>query len=137
MASASIELPASIETSSNLMELATTSKDMPSFSEESLVSEVPKEGTFVLAKFSSTRGKKTYKYVCRVQEVSDTKIVVTGLKSYKRKNTFRIIEDDISIIDFEDIVTYLPQPENLDAELFKFLYNIDVYEVQFLSFLYK
>lgn len=64
-----------------------------------------------------------------VHDILDDKIVVTGLKSYKRKNTFRIIKDDISIIDLKDIVTYLPQPERLDGELFKFLNNIDVYEV--------
>ncbi|CAK1586831.1 unnamed protein product [Parnassius mnemosyne] len=119
----------STEMASVSKEIVTTFKAMPSYLEEPQVPKFPEEGTFVLAKFSSARGKKTYKYVCRVQDISDDKIVVTGLKSYKQKNTFRIIKNDISIIDLKDIVTYLPQPERLDGELFKFLNNIDVYEV--------
>lgn len=72
----------------------------------------PKEGQFILAKFYSTKGKKTYKYVCQVEDVSDEKIVVLGLKSKKKQNTvFNIVENDISIIEYKDIVQLLPNPQ--------------------------
>ncbi|CAB3255555.1 unnamed protein product [Arctia plantaginis] len=88
---------------------------------------VPKEGDFVLAKFSSALGKKTYKYVCLIEDITGEKAVVKGLKSYKQKNTFKLIKNDVSIIDFTDIITVLPQPDCV-GELYKFSENINVIE---------
>lgn len=127
------EMPTtSTETVATPHELSITLKEacmQHSFAEEANGQTILKEGDFVLAKFSSARGKKTYKYVCLIHNVSDDKIVVKGLKSYKQKDTFRIIEDDISIIDSTDVIANLPQPECLDGVLYKFQNKIEVVEL--------
>lgn len=109
-------------------------KDLPSTSKESLEDvktvAVPKEGTFILVQFSSNKGKKTYKYVCLTEEICDGKIVVQGLKSYKKnKNVFRIVKRDISIIDLTQIISNLPTPEFEEKEnVFVFPSDIAVNE---------
>lgn len=88
---------------------------------------MPKEGDFILAKFSSSLGKKTYKYVCLIEDIAGKKAVVKGMKSYKQKNTFKFIKNDVSIIDMTDIIILLPQPDSV-GELYTFPENINVIE---------
>lgn len=89
----------------------------------------PQIGSYVLAKFQSTKGKKTYKYVCVIEDVSENKIVVKGLKSVKKDKTkFRVVEDDISIIDETDIIMYLPQPE-FRRNIYVFPADINILEL--------
>ncbi|CAH0399622.1 unnamed protein product [Chilo suppressalis] len=91
--------------------------------------EGPEVGNFILAKFQSTKGKKTYKYVCMIEDVSENKIVVKGLKSVKKdKKKFRVVEDDISIIEETDVIMYLPQPE-LERSVYVFPSDINVVEL--------
>ncbi|XP_045765788.1 uncharacterized protein LOC123867662 [Maniola jurtina] len=74
-------------------------------------SPCPETGKFVLAKFTSKKGKRHYQYVCMIEDISEEKIVVLGFKSHKRNKTvFRAVNDDVSIIEKSDIITYLPQP---------------------------
>lgn len=70
-----------------------------------------KEGRFVLVKFPTAKGKRDYQYVCMIEGVNNEKIVVKGFKSFKKnKKNFRIVQNDISIIDKIQIVSYLPTP---------------------------
>lgn len=101
-------------------------EDVPSTSKDEFVF-TPKEGDFILAKFCSALGKKTYKYVCLIEDISENKAVVRGMKSYKQKNTFKFIKNDVSIIDFTDVIKVLPQPD-CAGDLNMFLENIDVFE---------
>ncbi|KAJ2937643.1 hypothetical protein O0L34_g19317 [Tuta absoluta] len=90
----------------------------------------PRKGNFILAKFSSTKGKRTYKYVCIVDDVVEKKIVVLGLKSKdKTKTIFRIVKNDYSIIDNEDIIDYLPTPKQMANNDFVFPCKIEVSEL--------
>ncbi|KAJ2937287.1 hypothetical protein O0L34_g19527 [Tuta absoluta] len=60
---------------------------------------------FILAKFNLTKGKKTYHYLCSIEEVSEDKLVVQGYKSQKKsKLIFRVVPDDLSIIEETDII---------------------------------
>ncbi|KAJ2945181.1 hypothetical protein O0L34_g9251 [Tuta absoluta] len=89
----------------------------------------PQIGKFILAKFQSTKVNKTYQYVCLIEDVTKNKIVVKGLKSVKKdKKKFRIVEDDVSIIGEEDIITYLPQPE-FKQNIYVFPTDINVVEL--------
>lgn len=80
-------------------------------------------GRFVLAKFWSRRGKKTYRYVCRIIDLDP--LVVVGFKSLGNKKEFRLVRDDISEIEASDILAYLPKPrplanQDIDVECVKF-----------------
>lgn len=67
-------------------------------------------GQYILAKFCSTKGKKSYKYVCKVIELAP-QIVVMGMKSIRKsKKQFKFIVDDISEINQDDILELLPNP---------------------------
>lgn len=71
---------------------------------------------YILARFSSRRGKKTYKYVCKIIEVGP-EITVIGLKSVRNnKRKFKIIADDISEIKDSDIIKILPDPLEVDED---------------------
>lgn len=88
----------------------------------------PREGNFIVGKFRSSKGKRTYKYVCLIDEVADEKIVVLGLKSKgKTKTVFRIV--DYSIIDNQDIIEYLPNPKQLNIKDYVFPCNVEVIEL--------
>lgn len=67
-------------------------------------------GQYILGRFVSERGKKTYKYMCKIIEV-DPEIVVMGMKSIgKNKRKFKIIPHDVSEIKTEDIIEVHPTP---------------------------
>lgn len=89
--------------------------------------ELPKVGNFVLVKFYTKQSKKIYRYVCLIEDIYGDSIVVKGLKSKKSKNIFRIVQDDISIIDFKDIIEYLPHPRK-ENDNYIFRRAIDVNE---------
>lgn len=75
---------------------------------EDCVEEV---GKYILANFYTKKGKRSYRYVCLIQEVDKfkKKLVVQGFKSLKGdKKKFKLVENDISIISKEDIVMFLP-----------------------------
>lgn len=89
----------------------------------------PEIGQFVLAKFSSKKGKKTYYYVCSIEDICEHKLVVQGYKSLKKsKIIFREVPNDISIIDENDIITYLPIPTS-DGKCCKFPAEVMVKEM--------
>lgn len=69
-----------------------------------------KIGNFILAKLPSTLGKKTLQYVCMIEDIMDDKVVVLVFKS-KSKTDFLAIENDISFIEENDIIMFLPQPK--------------------------
>uniref|UniRef100_A0A6P7F379 Uncharacterized protein LOC114324648 n=1 Tax=Diabrotica virgifera virgifera TaxID=50390 RepID=A0A6P7F379_DIAVI len=80
-------------------------------------SEVDKvqAGRYILAKFLSQRGKKTYIYVCKILEV-EPEVIVIGYKSIKPSKTeFKMIDADISQISKEDIVEFLPNPASIEC----------------------
>lgn len=64
---------------------------------------------FVLVKFWSQRGKKTYRYVCRIIDLDP--LVVEDFKSLGNKKEFKLVRDDISQIETSDILAYLPKPK--------------------------
>lgn len=75
------------------------------------------------------KAKKRYRHVSVIEDNSAGKIVVKGLKSHpKDKWTYRSVDDDISIIDESDIVTYLPTPK-LVKTLYVFPTYIDISEL--------
>lgn len=89
-------------------------------------------GRYVLAKFYSDRGKKTYRYVCYI--IDTTPIVVRGLKSVgDTKKTFKLVFDDISEIEKTDIVAYLPKPiimkDDSGTDLYVFPFEINIHEL--------
>lgn len=89
----------------------------------------PQKGKFVLAKFSSAKGKRTYKYVCLIDDVMGDKIVLLGLKSKnKAKNCFRVVKNDYSISNSEDIIEYLPDPQIVNDD-YLFPCKIEVLEL--------
>lgn len=90
-------------------------------------------GQYVLAKFSSQRGTKTYIYLCKITE-THPEIVVTGMKSIgKNKTRFKLVADDVSVITSRDIVGVQATPtEKLDQDLnvyYEFDTSIPVVEV--------
>ncbi|KAL4702093.1 hypothetical protein ACJJTC_002405 [Scirpophaga incertulas] len=89
--------------------------------------EVPKIGNFILAKFYTKSSKKIYRYVCLIENIHENSIVVKGLKSKKSKNIFKIVDDDISIIDLKDIIEFLPHPTK-ENDYYIFREAIDVSE---------
>ncbi|XP_063384473.1 uncharacterized protein LOC134670603 [Cydia fagiglandana] len=98
--------------------------DMPNSSE---VNNDLNEGDFILAAFQSIKGKRTYKYVCLIDQINQEKMVVKGLKSYKNNREFRLVEDDISIIEKKDVISRLPKPvlnEQRDTVIFP--YKVDI-----------
>lgn len=89
-------------------------------------------GRFILAKFFTARGKKTYKYVCRIIGLSP--LVVEGFKStvVGNKRKFRLVRDDISEIDNTDIIAFLPNPLRVQTEgpeCVEFNYDINIFEM--------
>lgn len=89
----------------------------------------PEIGQFILAKFATKKGKKTYSYVCSIEDISEHKLVVQGYKSQKKsKRIFREVPNDISIIEESDIITYLQIPI-LDGDCYKFPTDVMVKEV--------
>lgn len=64
------------------------------------------EGRYVLVKFFTKRGNLLYKYVSQIIE-SDP-LLVEGYKSLNNKKLFKKIPKDISEIDRQDIVAFLP-----------------------------
>lgn len=90
-------------------------------------------GQYILGKFSSQRGKKTYKYVCKIIEVG-SEIIVVGMKTIrKNRREFKLIADDISEIKESDVIQILPNPSSeMDDDgnlLYKFETDIPVFEV--------
>lgn len=90
-------------------------------------------GQYILAKFFSQRGKKTYKYLCKITE-THPEIVVTGMKSIgKNKTQFKLVADDVSVIKCEDIIGIQATPtEKLDQDMnvyYEFVTSIPVVEV--------
>lgn len=86
-------------------------------------------GDFILAKFSSPKGKRTYRYVCVIQDIIEKKLVVKGLKCKKGKKVFKMIADDISIIHMTDVILCLPLPvfEN-ENDIVTFPCEVDILE---------
>lgn len=76
-----------------------------------------KQGQYVLVKFSSRKGRRTYKYMCQIMEVNP-EIVVIGLKSIRRcKKKFKLINEDVSTVRREDIIEVHNHPlEEVDAD---------------------
>lgn len=90
-------------------------------------------GQFILTEFSSQRGKKTYKYMCKILEVVP-EIVVLGMKSIgKTKRKFKFIADDIFVIRREDVIKIQANPsEHIDSDgnsFYEFETDIEVREV--------
>lgn len=50
--------------------------------------QIPTIGQFILAKFASKKGKKTYHYVCSIEDIIGTKLIVQGYKSQKKPKQF-------------------------------------------------
>lgn len=89
----------------------------------------PQVGQFIVAKFGSKKGKKTYQYLCCIEDICDDKLVVQGFKSQKKTKTiFRAVPKDVSIIEECDIITYLPQPLFKD-DLYTFPTDVMVKEL--------
>lgn len=86
-------------------------------------------GRFLLAKFPSAKGKRHYQYVCMIEDISEGRIVVQGFKSHKKSKTvFRAVNNDVSIIEESDIITYLPQPI-LREGLYVFPQDVNIKEL--------
>ncbi|KAH9643382.1 hypothetical protein HF086_015496 [Spodoptera exigua] len=91
--------------------------------------QIPTIGQFILAKFGSEKGKKTYHYVCSIEEIIDTKLIVQGYKSQKKTKTiFKEVPKDVSIIEVSDIVSYLPKP-NYNNECCSFPNDVMIKEL--------
>lgn len=89
-------------------------------------------GRYVLAKFFTARGKKTYRYVCQITETLPC-IVVVGYKSLGDKKKFKLVKDDISDIDRHDIIAFLPEPKAIETQGSNF--NVEYpFEVDILEF---
>ena len=85
-------------------------------------------GDFVLANFLG--GKKQtffYRYVCVIQKIyTENDIEVASLKSINEKSCFRLIENDISSIKFEDIEKlFQPEIHNVDDRI-KYVFSKDI-----------
>lgn len=109
-------------------------QNVASSESEAAVSEAHADlhvGRFVLAKFYSGRGKKTYKYVCRIIDLDP--LVVEGFKSMENKKDYKLVRDDISEIEESDILAYLPKPKPLtghDVECVQFRFDVDILELK-------
>lgn len=87
----------------------------------------PEIGQFILAKFRSEKGKKTYHYVCSIEDISEDKLVVQSQN--KSKLMFREVPEDLSIIEESDIpITFLKTP-NFDNNSYKFPAEVMVKEL--------
>lgn len=123
LADVQLEKPLVYSTSEDVE--ASTSKELPV---RRCSKQNPKEGKFVLAKFLSSKGKQIFKYVCMIENVTQGKIVVQGFHSLnKNKKVFRIIENDHSIIEEDEIVDYLPDPDVKGVD-YMFPNDIDIKE---------
>ncbi|XP_026326216.1 uncharacterized protein LOC113234910 [Hyposmocoma kahamanoa] len=101
---------------------------------ENPVSETQEDlevGRFVLVKFYSRRGKKTYKYVCRITCMDP--LLVEGFKSMGNKKDFRLVRDDISEIEETDILSYLSRPRTFaskdNVECVQFNFDVNILEL--------
>lgn len=107
-----LEKPTACSTSANVKASISGGHPAPRSVPASLPKLTPEEGKFVLAKFCSSKGKKIFKYVCMIENVTKDKMEVQGFHSIKKnKKIFRVIENDHSIIDEAEIIDYLPDPE--------------------------
>lgn len=93
----------------------------------------PTTGQFVLPKFSSSRRQKQiYRYVCLIQElVEPDGLMVLGLKSTGSKKKFNPVKDDISYINKNDVLEFLPitsTEHSEDVITYCFTNNIDIKE---------
>lgn len=79
-------------------------------------------GQFVLVKFFTSRGKKSYKYVCQILDLDP--LLVEGFKSVGNKKIYKRIKGDISEIDNIDIVSFLPKPVE-KKDIVEFPYDIN------------
>ncbi|KAJ2949525.1 hypothetical protein O0L34_g15446 [Tuta absoluta] len=88
-------------------------------------------GDFLLVNVPATKGK-TFKYACIVKDLHDDgELRVTFLRSVKKKRVFRLDENDISDIDYRDIIRILPEPDKTlrrGQEYFVFLSDVNVSE---------
>lgn len=88
------------------------------------------KGKFVLVRFVSGSRKKTeFRYVCMVIELLEKKEVqVQGLKSADSRKVFRIVEDDMSTVPFQDIVAILPDPtfKQISQRIKKYNFTADI-----------
>lgn len=119
-----------VETASS-QEIASVNEGSES---EHPVSEPDEElevGRFILAKFYSGRGKKTYRYVCRITSLEP--LIVVGFKSIGNKTDFKLVRDDISEIEETDILSYLSRPraykDKDNCECVKFNFDVNILEL--------
>lgn len=96
------------------------------FTEEEDEETKYKEGRYVLAKFFTSRGKQTYKYVCQIHKTDP--LLVAGYKSSDNKKCFKRIPKDISEIDRCDIIAFLPKPVEKE-NLVEFPFDINTKEL--------
>lgn len=94
-----------------------------------------KSGDFLLAMFKGgRRGCTTYKYVVTIDSVLENdEFRVIGLKSDGDKKTFKMVDNDVSVIRKSDILGVLPVPNVLcTGGRFKytFISDVDVFEQQ-------
>lgn len=86
-------------------------------------------GDFILAAFQSIKGKKTYKYVCLIEDINQGKIIVKGLKCKKNNREFKFVQNDISIIEKKDVISCLPNAViNKQKDIVIFPYPVEVLE---------
>lgn len=94
-----------------------------------------KSGTFVLVEFVSGARKKTkfrYVGVCQSSVHEDGEIIVMFLNISAEDNTlFKLNENDVAYVQFEQIISILPEPTlkmKGDRIFYKFDQEIDVFE---------
>lgn len=92
------------------------------------------KGDFAVASFKGgKRGATMYRYVVLIQEVlEEDEFEVMGLKSDSDKQTFKKVENDISVVKKKDIVGKLPVPNIVGVgDRFKYYFDkiVDVFEV--------
>lgn len=83
-------------------------------SDEEVVQEVALQelavGDFVLVNFvGGNRQKTTYTYACIVQGVEEDMVGVQGMRSLSDKRTFRVADNDSSMVCLHEIVGKLPE----------------------------
>lgn len=84
------------------------------------------EGRYVLVKFFTKRGNILYKYVCKIIEADP--LLVEGYKSLSNKKIFKKIPKDTSEIDRQDIVAFLPKPQERE-NCVEFPFDVDTVEL--------
>ncbi|XP_031353826.1 uncharacterized protein LOC116180679 [Photinus pyralis] len=130
----------SSESSGNSSLVYQESVDSPWNESETSDEEIPEEismrklaiGDFILVNFvGGKRNSTNYKYVCVIQKIKTNEITVQGLQSNKSRKAYHLVDNDISSVEFRQIVGRLPQPE-IEVEgrqvLYKFKKNICIME---------